>query len=53
MRERLESHGGTLTIKSAPGAGTTIMAALPHAPTRPASDPAQPSARTRAKSGGR
>jgi signal transduction histidine kinase len=31
MRERLEQSGGTLTIESAPGAGTTIAAALPQA----------------------
>ena len=48
MRERLEGHGGTLMIKSAPGAGTTIMAALPHAPARPAGDAAQPRVRGRA-----
>ncbi|TMK85653.1 MAG: PAS domain S-box protein [Actinobacteria bacterium] len=29
MRERAELAGGTLTIKSEPGSGTTIMAALP------------------------
>src|SRR5205085_2078500 len=30
MRERAELAGGTLTIKSAPGAGTTIAAMLPY-----------------------
>jgi signal transduction histidine kinase len=38
MRERLESQGGTLTIESAPGAGTTIVAALPRAPAGGAAD---------------
>jgi signal transduction histidine kinase len=29
MRERAELAGGTLTIKSAPGSGTSVMAMLP------------------------
>jgi PAS domain S-box-containing protein len=29
MRERAELAGGTLTVKSAPGAGTSVMATLP------------------------
>jgi signal transduction histidine kinase len=41
MRERLESQGGTLTIESAPGAGTAIVAALPHTAPGPASDAAR------------
>jgi signal transduction histidine kinase len=48
MRERLESHGGTLTIESAPGAGTTIVAALPHGP---ASDGAHRRSGARARTG--
>ncbi len=32
MRERLEQRGGSLTIESEPGVGTTIAAALPDAP---------------------
>ena len=51
MRERLESHGGTLTIESSPGAGTTIVAALPQAPTSPASDALRGRTRIRAKTG--
>jgi signal transduction histidine kinase len=50
MRERLESQGGTLTIESAPGAGTAIVAALPHAAPGPASDAAR---RRRTKTGAR
>ena len=50
MRERLESQDGTLTIESAPGAGTTIVAVLPRAP---ASDEARGRARTRAETGTR
>ena len=40
MRERLESQGGTLTIESEPGEGTTIVAELPKEPARPACDEA-------------
>ena len=29
MRERIESRGGTFTVASAPGAGTTVTAGLP------------------------
>ena len=32
MRERLEGQGGTLTIESAPAAGTAIAAVLPYSP---------------------
>jgi signal transduction histidine kinase len=32
MRERLEGQGGTLTIESAPAAGTAIAAVLPYPP---------------------
>jgi signal transduction histidine kinase len=32
MRVRVESHGGTLRVDSAPGAGTTIVATLPSRP---------------------
>jgi signal transduction histidine kinase len=38
MRERLEQRGGSLTIESEPGAGTTIAAALPDVPAGPAND---------------
>ena len=31
MRERAELAGGTLELRSAPGAGTTIVAAIPAA----------------------
>lgn len=34
MRVRVESHGGELTVQSAPGAGTTVLARLP-SPGRP------------------
>jgi signal transduction histidine kinase len=49
MRERLEEHGGTLTIESVPGTGTTIAAALPDVPADPTDD-ARPGVRSRAKS---
>ena len=32
MRERLASHGGTLTIETAPGQGTTVAAVVPRGP---------------------
>jgi signal transduction histidine kinase len=51
MRERLEQHGGTLTIESAPGTGTTIAAALPDVPARPAEDEAHRGVPSGAKSG--
>jgi signal transduction histidine kinase len=38
MRERLEQQGGALTVESAPGKGTTVAAALPDVPARPAND---------------
>jgi signal transduction histidine kinase len=53
MRERLESQGGTLTVESAPGAGTTVVAVLPHPPARPATDEACTPGRASAKSGAR
>lgn len=34
MRVRVESHGGTLRVDSAPGAGTTIVATLPSRPAQ-------------------
>lgn len=36
MRERLEQSGGTLTIESATGSGTTVVAMLPTSPEEPA-----------------
>lgn len=42
MRERIEQHGGTLTIESAPGTGTSVVAALPTAPTEPANRQTHP-----------
>jgi signal transduction histidine kinase len=50
MRERLESQGGTLTVESAPGAGTAVVAVLPHPPARPATDEARTPGRASAKS---
>jgi signal transduction histidine kinase len=42
MRERVEALGGTLTVESAPGEGTTVVAQVPiAAPARPAI-PARP-----------
>jgi len=36
MRERVEALGGTLTVESAPGEGSTLVAQLPsHGPARP------------------
>ncbi|HKF18641.1 MAG TPA: sensor histidine kinase [Candidatus Dormibacteraeota bacterium] len=36
MRERVEALGGTLTVESAPGEGSTVVAQLPcHGPARP------------------
>ena len=29
MRERVELHGGRLTVESAPGSGTTLVAEVP------------------------
>ena len=48
MRERLEQQGGSLTIESEPGVGTTIAAALPMPPAGPANHEPQ---QRRAKSG--
>lgn len=42
MRERIEQHGGTLTIESVAGTGTTIVAALPTVSADPASHQAHP-----------
>ena len=36
MRERVAALGGTLTVESALGQGTTVAAALPHGPAVPA-----------------
>ena len=33
MRERVEMVGGTLTIESTPGKGTTVRAEIPFAPS--------------------
>ncbi len=35
MRERAEMLGGTLTIESAPGAGTTVFVEIPHVHSHP------------------
>ena len=35
MRERAETLGGTLTLESAPGAGTTIVVEVPSADPHP------------------
>jgi signal transduction histidine kinase len=51
MRERLEQHGGTLTIESAPSAGTTIAAALPRVPPDAEADEAGTGTRPRATIG--
>jgi signal transduction histidine kinase len=51
MRERLEQRGGTLTIESRPGGGTTIAAVLPDVAAGPAEDGGQARARSGAKSG--
>src|SRR5919106_6377093 len=48
MRERLEQHGGTPTIESAPSAGTTIAAALPRVPPDAETDEAGTGTRPRA-----
>jgi signal transduction histidine kinase len=38
LRDRLEALGGTLTIESPPGAGTTLLARIPFAPVAPPPD---------------
>jgi signal transduction histidine kinase len=38
MRERLAAHGGTLTIETAPGQGTSVAAALPRGPATAGQD---------------
>ncbi len=50
MHGRAASAGGTLTIRSAPGAGTTIKLAVPLRPqaARPAGDPARTAGAARA-----
>jgi len=40
MRERAQGLGGSLTIITAPGAGTTVQASVPHHPHRSPSAPA-------------
>ncbi len=35
MRERAEALGGTLTVESAPGAGTTVVVEVPSADPHP------------------
>ncbi len=39
MRDRLDALGGTLTVTSRPGAGTTVTAEVPKIPARDASGP--------------
>ena len=34
MRERAEALGGTLTVESSPGAGTTVAVEVPYADSR-------------------
>jgi signal transduction histidine kinase len=53
MRERLQQYGGTLTVESAPGTGTTIAAALPDASAGPANDKADRRAGVGATTGAR
>ncbi len=38
MRERLAAHGGTLTVESAPGQGTSVVAAMPRGPATAGQD---------------
>jgi signal transduction histidine kinase len=45
MRGRLEELGGKLTVESAPGEGTTLVAELPHLKERRAEKPATADAR--------
>jgi signal transduction histidine kinase len=45
MRRRLEELGGKLTVESAPGEGTTLVAELPLLKERPAETPAPAEAR--------
>jgi signal transduction histidine kinase len=35
LKERAEALGGTLTVESAPGAGTTVVVEVPHAGSHP------------------
>jgi signal transduction histidine kinase len=44
MRFRVESHAGTLTIRSAPGSGTVVTAVLPAMPATSAASAAATSA---------
>jgi signal transduction histidine kinase len=53
MRERLEQYGGTLTVESAPGMGTTIAAALPNVPAGGSNDRAHRRAGMGAETGAR
>jgi two-component system sensor histidine kinase AtoS len=48
-REIIKAHGGTLTVQSAPGQGTTCTVTLPELPeARSAPHPSQPCARAHA-----
>ena len=40
----VEAHGGTLRIRSAPGAGTTATVRFPHVEVRPTLEPGRPAA---------
>jgi signal transduction histidine kinase len=44
MRERVEALGGTLTVESAPGEGTTVVAQVPVVAPAPPAIPARPEA---------
>jgi len=44
MRDRLDAVGGTLTVESRPGRGTTVTAEVPRIPTPDAGDMRSPSA---------
>jgi signal transduction histidine kinase len=45
MRRRVEELGGTLTVESGPGEGTTVVAELPILKERRAENPAPADAR--------
>ena len=44
MRDRIDAVGGTLTVESAPGAGTTVTAAVPMTQLEEPPEPARPAA---------